>query len=69
MEKKASTKTLRRFDLISQSCEDNSEFKARDAIPVNVKYFTIVFFFVNFWTEDVRQSFMAFLIRFHKVKL
>lgn len=48
MEKKASTKTLRRFDLISQSCEDNSEFKARDAIPVNVKYFTIVFFLLIF---------------------
>ena len=68
MEKKACAKTLRRFDLISQSCEVNSEFKARDAIPVNVTYFTIVFF-VNFWTEDVRQSFMAFLIQFHKVKL
>ena len=44
MEKKASAKTFRRFDLISQSCEVNSEFKLRDAIPVNVTYFTIVFF-------------------------
>lgn len=45
VEKKASAKTLWHFHLISQSCEVNSGFKARGAIPVRV---TSAFFFHYF---------------------